>query len=147
MGIKLPFRHSLVIVEIWAHHIPHMQAWVYIHLTTCSHAQCIHTHIGDREQPSTITPIVAPCEAPSILGTSECLVSCVSRCRQFSHMHVIIGKIATFWYIPYIQVVIVTLWRLTTLNSRQAGSLSHKTPNKVSPLCLQTLTLCTFVAM
>ena len=71
MGIKLPFRHSLVIVEIWAHHIPHMQAWIYIHLTTCSHAQCIHTHIGDREQPSTITPIVAPCEAPSILGTSE----------------------------------------------------------------------------
>ena len=43
---------------------------------------------------------------------------------------VIIGKIATFWYIQYIQVVIVTLWRLTTLNSRQAGSLSHKTSNK-----------------
>ena len=63
MGIKLPFRHSLVIA---ASHTTHTRMYSFDNLFTCT---CIHTHIG--EQPSIITPIVAPCEARSILGTSE----------------------------------------------------------------------------
>ena len=62
MDTKLPFRHSLVRVEIGvdASHTACNHGCIYVYILYC---------IG--RQPSASTPIVGPCKAPSIIGTSE----------------------------------------------------------------------------